>query len=82
MKRIAAILSVVAITTITIVSCSKKGDYTCTCTLTVAGQTVSSNGGTWNNVKKSDAQKQCDAANSQMQTTATAAGGSGSCTLN
>lgn len=71
MKKIAAILSVVAITTITLVSCSKKGDYTCTCT--ISGQTSS---GSYTNVKKSDAQKNCDALN----TSAALAGGS--CTLN
>ena len=54
MKKIATFLSVVAVAAIVFASCSKKGDYTCTCkddTGTVVGS------GTYPNVKKSDAQK-------------------------
>ncbi len=75
MKKIAACLSVVAIAAITLVSCSKKGDYTCTCT--IPGVTTSAPV-KYTDVKKSDAQKSCDALNTQ---TATTIAGS-SCTLN
>ena len=58
MKKVAAALSVVAIAAITLVSCSKKGDYTCVCS--VNGQEIGRV--TFNNVKKSDAEKSCNAS--------------------
>lgn len=76
MKKIAALLSVVAITAITLVSCSKKGDYTCTCT--VPGLTVTVPPVKYTDVKKSDAQKSCDGLSAQ--TAATIPGSS--CSLN
>jgi len=82
MKKIAAILSVVAIGTITLVSCSKKGDYTCTCTVTDAnGNNTTSAGGTWTDVKKSYAEDACKQADASLQTSLAISGGTGGCKL-
>lgn len=82
MKKIASILSVVAITTITLVSCSKKGDYTCTCTVSDSnGKNTTSSGGTWTDVKKSYAEDACNTADQQLQVGLALTGGSGNCKL-
>lgn len=63
MKKIATFFSVVAVAATVFVSCSKKGDYICTCT--IDGQSVES--GVMTDVKKSDAEKTCDAAADQAK---------------
>lgn len=59
MKKIVAFFSVVAIAATVLVSCSKKGDYTCTCTWEFGGQSMSQSV-TFHNVKKSQAESSCD----------------------
>jgi hypothetical protein len=82
MKKIATLLSVVSVAAMTLVSCSKKGDYTCTCTVTDAnGNNTTSSGGTWTDIKKSDAEDLCDAADQQLQFGLALTGGSGNCKL-
>lgn len=81
MKKIATFFSVVAIAAITFVSCSKKGDYTCTCTINVSGQTQTVSG-TYTNVKKSDAEKSCDDLESTTNAQWASMGASVSCSLN
>ncbi|KAA5534914.1 hypothetical protein F0919_09950 [Taibaiella lutea] len=56
MKKIATFFSVVAVAAIAFTSCSKKGDYTCVCTLD--GTEVARV--TWNDIKKSDAETACN----------------------
>lgn len=76
MKKLITFLSL-SIMVATIISCSKKGDYSCSCTVTpVAGQTMTTSV-PYTNVKKDYAQKQCDA----LQATYTSAGATATCTL-
>jgi len=56
MKKVALFVTAIAVTAITLVSCSKKGDYTCVCTVNgVEAARV-----TWTDMKKSDAEKACN----------------------
>ena len=70
MKKIATFFSVVAVAAIAFASCSKKGDYTCVCKLDGVEVTRV----TWNNIKKSDAEKSCNQS-------ATSGGSTMACTL-
>lgn len=56
MKKITVFFSVVTISTVSLISCSKKS-YTCTCT--ISGQVNPNVGGHFSDMKKSDAEAEC-----------------------
>jgi hypothetical protein len=78
MKKITTIVSVLAIAAVTFVSCSKKGNYTCTCTIAVGGVSTTQ-AIPFTDYKKSDAQKAC--TNAEAADNATVPG-STTCTFN
>lgn len=60
MKKIVALAGLFALAaSVTLTSCSKKGDYTCTCTWNAGGQTVTQSV-VLKDVKKKDAEKSCN----------------------
>ena len=58
MKKVALFLGVAFVASLALTSC--KGDYTCECTNTLAGQSQTFSI-EYKDVKKSDAQESCDA---------------------
>ncbi|KAA5533512.1 hypothetical protein F0919_13305 [Taibaiella lutea] len=75
MKKLTVFFSVILITAI---SCSKKGDYTCSCSVTAPGFPTNTVSVPFMDVKKDFAQQQCD----DLQATYISGGASATCTLN
>jgi hypothetical protein len=66
MKKV--LLLAVVVGGLVFTSCSKKGDYTCTCTASVSGFSSSSSA-VLSNVTESDAKEACDAGTATSTST-------------
>ena len=81
MKKLITAIALLSATTFALTSCSKKGDYTCNCTVSISGQTQTGQSQSYKDAKKSDAQKGCDNIEAAGNASASQAGGTFDCTL-